>query len=109
MSISISYFPILSNHFLSIENSPPAITGVLNNKEQQRNNNKYCCYTAVVIIILLFNYVLSFTCMECEFTVVSMPIHDLITNYNYWKSLIQCAKIVHLVSNSLRLVDSSDY
>ena len=30
MSISISYFPILSNHFLSIENSPPAITGVLN-------------------------------------------------------------------------------
>lgn len=47
--------------------------------------------------------------MECEFTVVSMPIHDLITNYNYWKSLILCAKIVHLVSNSLRLVDSSDY
>ena len=47
--------------------------------------------------------------MQCEFTVVSMPIHDLITNYNYWKSLIQCAKKVHLESESLRLVDSSDY
>ena len=47
--------------------------------------------------------------MQCEFTVVSMPIHDLITNYNYWKSLIWCAKKVHLVFDNLRLVDSSDY
>ena len=59
MSISISYFPILSNHFLSIENSPPAITGVLNQislnsvKNGRETTIKYCCYTAVVIYYYL--------------------------------------------------------
>ena len=45
MSISISYFPILSNHFLSIENSPPAITGVLNkiSLNSVKNGRIYCC------------------------------------------------------------------
>ena len=68
MSISISYFPILSNHFLSIENSPPAITGVLNQislnsvKNSRETTIKYCCYTAVVIYYYLIICCLSLVC-----------------------------------------------
>ena len=52
MSISISYFPILSNHFLSIENSPPAITGVLNNisLNSVKNGRETTIINIVVIV-----------------------------------------------------------